>query len=204
MHHARNLGHAAQPRQRAGKHHHQHDIFGDVDARVFCRAGVISDEADFVSPAAVIQYQPKHKRGENANQQPRVSRQPSKGGDFLAVIGEPRQPCRFGEFRAHLKAAFAPHAEDEKVDPRNRNVVQHEGADDFVDVEFRFEIAGDKSPHRAESHPEERHRKEENPAGRIRRKDRGEDDRARAERAHDELSLRADIPQFHAERQRAG
>ncbi len=75
-----------------------------------------------------------------------MQRQSPKSRDFFGVIGQSGQPGSSGKSGAHLETAFAPHAEDEKIIPLDRDIVHHQGGDDLVDVELGFEIAGHQAP----------------------------------------------------------
>ena len=105
---------------------------------------------------------------------------------------------------AHLKAALAPHGIDEKVVPREGDIVHHQRGNDFVHVELGLEYAGHEAPQRAGDEASDRHGQEHEYRGRVSGEDGGQHHGAGCKGADVELSLGADVPQLHAKGHGAG
>ena len=124
--------------------------------------------------------------------------------ECLHEVGQARQPGGLRELAGELEAPFAPGPEDPVLDPQEGDVVEHQRDDDLVDPESRLEDARDEAPQGSGSHARQGHQGHEEDGWGVVRQDRQEDDGARAPGAHQQLTLRPDVPQPHPEGDRTG
>ena len=84
-------------------------------------------------------------------------------------------------------------------DPADRDIVEHQGDEGLAGGELRFEDGRDQRPEAAADDGGDHHRREQRRCGKM---PKVQGDPRRAERAHVELAFRADVPEFHLERDR--
>jgi len=141
---ARNLCHAGQTCQSTGNHENEDGVGCDVDTSIAGSTGVITNEGDLVAPFAAVDDQIDDDRGDQPEENADVQSHTREGRYLLGIVRQARQPGYLGEGLGHLEAGFTPIAEDPIIVPEHGNVVEHQGGDDFVDVEFCLEDAGNE------------------------------------------------------------
>ena len=188
---AGNLDHAGEPREPAGNARHHDPGPADRHSRIARGLLVGADDAG-TEPDRRAQHQPVKDSGrrdgdEDAGVQARRTQDARQLRGFGYGVGLGEELIRLDERPG-----------DEVVDHVERDVVEHDGGDDLRGAELRPEDTGDHPPERAADEPGEDHRGQGDigrPAMRV------EANPHRGERAHEDLTFGADIPETRPERQ---
>ena len=89
-----------------------------------------------------------------------------------------------------------PGAFPQKLDHIQGDVVEHQGQQGFIGAEPGFEEGGNQPPEAAADHAGQQHGRQQQPVGPVAVKNA---EIGGGDRAHDDLSLAADVPEFHLE-----
>ncbi len=201
---AGDLGHTSQPSQGTRHHEHQDGVAGDVDAGIACRAGIITNQSNFVAPFTAVDDQVDNHGGDQTKNDPGVQSQPGKSRYFRGIICQAWQPGIARECFGHLKAGFAPFAEDPVVIPEHGDVIKHERDNNFIDMQPGFQKPWDEAIQRPADHAKQHHQRDDRPAwGGIEVDQRHHDHGACQKSAYEKLTFCADVPKPHAKSQRA-
>ena len=174
----------------AGKHQREHDETFDLDARIAGDAGARADGAQPEAQRGRPQQQVDHRDHDQRDQRADVDTRPEDDRQ----VGSGDELRALGQVPAWLLERAARHVLHEE----DRDVVEHQRADDLANAALDLQPGRQRGPERAADNAGEQHTDDEGgPGPLVAHRQRH---RAARQRAHEILPLAADIPDARPER----